>query len=569
MWTALLVLSLILLAACGGGGGSSSSSSDDDGPELSFSLEDAPTDTFSTVRLRVDELRLEDGDGLLSANLLGSPREFDLLGLAAKSALLALIPSFPDGSYPRVHLTVGHAEVLDLGGLPVPVTIVQGAGSATVPGAGIVLDGGYLNCALDVDLDASFREDPGAPGSFLFELRFNASDGIPPAFDGFRGRVTAIDRARSRFTARLIDDGSATSFGELQVLVEDGDFLVHDDGRTFATADAFLDELDVGEIVQVNGRLLPSGLFDASRVIEEDDDGLSGSSRIEFEGEVLSLDPVGQTFQLLIKEVEKGEAIAGPVLAGLPNPNLIEVAYDAATLIVADDSGSSGAGLVDLTLVPGLEVDVRFASFALPSPFLATSIEVGDGSSGGDDGIEYEGTIVDVADLPSSFRFALQSSEPAVLTGLVTAPVLVPLSSAPTIELDAGPEPILAPDDLLLNLRAKVYGELSGPPANATLTPTRIKVKPGRLEGTLTAVDLGGRTLTVTVDEVDRSFGGPVTPTGSVVFEVPASAEIETDAGGTALVDLAGLLGGAAVSIRLEGIALVGGGFRAWEVEER
>jgi len=568
-----LGISCLFLFACGGGGGGAGTTIASGAPAaVGFTVQDAGVDTFSKVDIRLTSIKLFDANGVGTANLLDAPRRFDFLGLSIKQALLALVPSVPAGSYTEVEMMVDAVDVLDLSGAPVVSTLQSAQARASLTALGgppLVFDAANFSaCSLDIDLDNSFTEDGANPGQFLFDLRFTASTDVAPALDEFRATVTSIDRPRSRFTARLLDD-SATggSFGSLEVVVADGDFLVHDDGRTFATADAFLDELDAGTNVQISGSLQPNGVFDANRVVEEDD-GPSGRNRIEIEGEVRSIDTGAKTFTLLVKEVEKGAATAGPVLAGLADPNLITISYDANTLIVGEDANSSGPGLVDTTLIPGMEVDVRFATFAAPEPFPASSIEVGDGRSGADDGIEYEGVCSDDSGLPLDFQLTLDNSEPAVLTGLVTAPVTVSLASAPTIFLDAGPEPPLAADDILVNQVMKVYGMLSGPAGGATLVPNKIKVKPGELEGTLTAVDLGASTVTVTIDRVKRPFGGAANPSGSVVIAVATTAHVETDNGGTALVDLAGLLGGSPVMIKLEGIADGSGSLTAWDIEE-
>lgn len=572
MKKAILLVPLLasVSLACGGGGGAGSNPITSAPGSIGFTVQDAGVDTFSVVDITIDELRLRNLAGTQTSNLLPAPRTFDFLGLNTKQALLALVSTVPQGNYDQLEMVVSGVSVLDLAGLPVGVSLVGTSDEVDLTlqtGSPLAFDGSFSPCAIDIDLDRSFSPDPGNPGDFLFDLSFAASPSASTLLDEFRATVASIDIAGSRFFARIIDDGVAGNFGLLEVRVADGDYLVHDDGRTFNTAAAFLDELDPGEIVQISGTQGANGIFHASRVIEEDD-GPSGSNRIEFEGEVRSINTGAQTFELLIKEIEKGASIANPVLAVLPNPNLITVSFTSSTPIFADDSSSSGTGLVNTTLAPGLEVDVRFATFAGSGPFAASSIEVGDGGSGSDDGIEYEGDINDISGLPASFGLTLDNSDSAVLSGLVSAPVSVSLSGGPSIFLDAGPEPSLSSSDLLLNHRVKVYGLLNGPPNAAGIAANRIKVKPGELEGSLTAVDLGASTITVTISRVDRHFGGASNPSGSVIMAVAPTAELETDADGTALADFAALLSGGAVDIKLEGIADGLGGWVVWEMEQ-
>lgn len=563
----------LLLPSCGGGGGSASSSGSGAAPAaVGFTVEDAPTDGFSNVTIELTDLRLLTQGGDRTANLLAAPRSFDFLGLSLKQALLALAPSVPAGTYHSVELTVGTVEISDTSAAPVTVTVTQATSQTSLTAGGgspLVFADSFSPCAIDIDLDGSLQEDPSQAGTFLFALKFSATTSIAPALDEIRGEVTQINAARSRFTMRVIGDGSSTGgFGSLDVVVNDGDFLAHDDGRIFPTAAGFLDELDLGELVQVSGSLQSNGVFLASRVVEEDDDGLSGSNRIEIEGIVQSMDTVNRTFSLQVMEIEKGASQAAPVLAAQANPNLLSVSYNSSTFIFADDSNSSGTGIVPQSVQVGMEVDVRFASLSGSAPYLASSIEIGDGRSGSDDGVEYEGDCSDISGLPQEFALTLDQSESAWISGLVTAPVRVPLASSPRIFLDAGPEPTLQANELQLNLRMKVYGDLSGSPANATLVPTTVKVKPGELEGVLTAVDLQDNTMTITVTKIKRAFGGAPTPSGSVVFQVAPGAELETDQDGRSLVDFAALLGSGTVEVRLEGIRHPVDGLTAWEVEE-
>lgn len=574
-----LVLGPLFLLSCGssGGGSDDGSSTPLSAPNsVGFTVEDAPVDDLSTANITLSSLKLLAPGGAQTGNLLAAPRAFEFLGLTSKQALLALSPSVPAGTYDRVQLIASDASARDLSGVPVAValrTTTQIASLTDFGGASLVFDGsGFVPVRLDIDLSQSFSDDPLSPGDLFFDLSFTAATDLAPAFDEFRALVVSVNRGSSSFLARIIDDASpGQDFGLLDVLVEDGDFLVHDDGRTFATAQGFLDEVDPGDVVQVSGAMTPAGSFDASRVITEDDDGLSGSSRIEIEGEILALDTGAGTFELSIREIEKGSSTVNPVLAGLGNPSSITVSFNSSTPLFADDSASSGDGLVGTTLVPGMEVDVRFATFAAPSPFPASSIEIGDGRSGSeDDGIEYEGTIASIAGIPVSFTMVFDNSEPAVIRGLVTAPVTVLLAAGPRIFLDSGPDPTLLPSEIVGGLRCEVHGDLSGPPSAPQLMATRIKMKPGELEGTLVAVDLGASTVTIQVDEVDRAFGGGSNPSGTEVFKVDATAFLRGDAGAISLVDLAAMLNGLGagqtIQVELEGIADGSGGFLTWDL---
>ncbi|MHC4823211.1 MAG: DUF4382 domain-containing protein [Planctomycetota bacterium] len=568
-----LIPALLLFASCGGGGETSTPLSAPN--SVGFTVEDAPVDNLSTADITLSSLKLIATGGASTGNLLASPRSFEFLGLTSKQALLTLSPSVPAGTYDRVELTASAASARDLSGVPVAVTLrtnLQISSLTDFGGAAMTFDGsGFVPVRLDIDLNQSFSDDPISPGDLFFDLSFTAATDLAPAFDEFRARVVDVNLGNSSFLARIIDDASpGQDFGLLDVLVSDGDFLVHDDGRTFATARGFLDEVDPGDVVQVSGAMTASGSFDASRVITEDDeDGLSGSNRIEIEGEVLSLDTGAGTFELSIREIEKGATTVAPVLASLGNPSSITIAFDQTTRLFADDSASSGDDLVATTLIPGMEVDVRFATFAAPEPFPATSIEIGDGRSEGE-GVEYEGIVASTAGLPLSFTMQFDNSEPAVLSGLVAAPVTVTLAGGPRIFLDSGPDPSLLPSEIVSGLRCEVHGDLSGPPSSPQLMATRVKLKPGELEGTLVSVDLGASAVTVQVTEIDRNFGGGSNPAGTEVIDVDPSAFLRGDDGAISLVDLAAMLNGLgagqSIEVEIEGIGDGSGGFLTWDI---
>ena len=561
---------MALLPSCGGGGGSTSASSSG---TIGFTVQDAPSDSFSVARIRLTSLKLITADAAVSTNLLEAPREFDFLGLSARQALLAMVSGLPLETYAEMELTADLVTALDLDGDTVPVTLRTGS-ARVVFGNGaadpLALEGDFAPCAIDIDLDRSFTEDPLTPGSYFFDLTFRATPSPAPLLEEFRATVASVDAAGNRFTAQLIDDSAPTlDFGLVSVVVADGDVLANDDGDFFSTAAAFLAELEAGDAVQVSGVMQNDGDFDADRVIEEDDD-TSGNSRVEIEGEVRSVVAGQSTFEVLVKEVEKGSSIADPVLSALPDPNLIVVSWDAATLILAEDSEDSGTGLVDSSVFVGMEVDLRFADFSGSGPFYATSIEIGDGHRDTDDGVEFEGFVSAVDNLPTSFTFTftIDEADPIRSTGTVTADVQVPLAAAESLILDAGPEPTLTSDDLVPGLRMEIHGDISGTPSDATLTPSTIEVKPGVLKGELVAVDLFLRTITIEVDEVERAFGDIEDPSGQVELAVHAQCSIETEAGGHALVDLNGAMNLGPVEVEVKGIADDSGEITLWEIEE-
>jgi len=551
-------LALISTTSCGGGGGEDDSSSG----SLGLLLTDAPTDGLSLFSADLTVIQLRRDDGAFTANLLAAPRNYDLLGLAGTRSLLGLV-SPPPGVYTGVRVSVDPATVLayDQAGAAVPVTVTRSTDEASflaLDTSHLTVGGSFQNLLIDVDLLKSLR-DGSAPGSLVFELEVEAEHEFEDSsFDEFRGRVISEDPTAGRFAAELLDDTGSVSFGLVTVAVDDGDLLYGDDRQLLGSVAEFFAALQPGAEVEVHGSFSGAGLILATRV--EIEDGLSFPVKIK--GDVLAVNSGAQTFTFLWKEVRRGSSLVAPVLAQAGNPRVLEIAWDSGTIFSIEDGGAStSAGLV-----PGAEAYVHFLDFAAPMPFLAAGVEF-DG-----DGAEYEGTITDVSGLDGSFVMQLDSDEPAWISGSVTGPLTVALGGAGRIWLDTESEPALLAGDLLVGLKIEVHGLLAGAPNAATLSATKVKVKPGALEGVLTAVQSGAGTISLSIEELDDPFGG-APPAGSIVARVPNGAHLEGDDGLLTLAGLASLLAGLQagefVELRLDGIDDGSGTILAWEVEAR
>lgn len=553
---AALAAAALLAASCGGGGSDDSATTGG----LGILVTDAPTDGLSLVELDLTTIQLRRPDGTFTANLLPARRTYDVLGLAGTTSLLAMVTP-PTGTYDgiRVQIDPASVRIFASGGAAVDVRVLRSIDVATFAERGeadLTVGAGFKDLLVDVDLLKSLAEDLANPGGKTFELEVEAEHVFEDsAMDEFRGRVTSEDVANSSFAVNLLDE-SGVSFGSAIVLIEVGDDLVDDDGVPFASVAAFFATLQVGSEVEVHGLLDATGRIAATRV--EIEDGFS--LPIKLKGDVLSVNAGAQEFEFLFKEVRRGSQSVYPVLAQLGNPRVLTIAWDAGTSFAIEDGGAASAA----SLVPGAEVYVGFTTFSAPMPFLTGAIEFDD------EGAAFEGTITGVAGLPGSFTLTLDSDEPAWLSGVVTAPVSVTLASADRVYLDTETEPTLAASALLTGLKVEVHGALSGPPNAATIAASRLKVKPGRLDGTITDVQLGARTITVLVEDVDDPFGGPAL-VGSLTVQVPVEAWIEGADGEMTLAALdsmlAGLGGGAVLTVRLEGIGDGLGSVIAWELE--
>jgi hypothetical protein len=553
----LLTSFALAAAACGGGGDDSNGSGD----SLGMLLTDAPVDGLSLFTVDILSVQLLRADGTATGNLLPATRNYDVLGLAGLRALLGLADP-PAGTYTGVRLAVDPATVAaaDATGTPVDVRVTRATDDATfmiLDATNLVIGSAFQDLLLDIDLDKSLSDDLTNPGGLVFELELESEHEIEDeGFDEFRGRVVSESADSGNFVADLLDDSGSTTFGRVTVAVSAGDVLIGEDEQLFGSVAAFFAALAPGMEVEVHGSFAFDGTVNAT--IVEIEDGLNFPVKIK--GELLAVDAGAQEFTFLWKEVRRGSSLVFPVLAQIGNPRVLDVAWDASTVFTVEDGGGS---TTSAALVPGTEVYVHFLDFAAPMPFLAAGVELDD------DGAEFEGTITDISGLPGSFVMQPDTDEPSWTSGFISAPVTVNLAAVSRIWLDTETEPTLDASDLLTGLKVEVHGALSGSPASATITASQLKVKPGELEGTISAVNPGAGTLVVNVQEVDDPFGSP-DPSGTITAAVPADSWIEGDDGPLTLNALASLFAtlgaGEILTVELEGIGDGLGSVIAWEI---
>jgi hypothetical protein len=553
-------LAILSIPSCGGGGSDDTSGNSG---SLGLLITDAPTDGLSVVTVDVTSVQLRRADGSFTGNLLAAPRNFDLLGLAGTRSLLSFVSPAP-GVYTGVRVSVDPATVLayDQAGAAVAVTVTRSTDDANflaLDTSNLTVGGSFQDLLIDINLQKSLRDDAGNPGSLIFELEVEAEHEFEDSsMDEFRGRVVSEDATANRFVANLLDDTGTTSFGQITVVIDENDVLLSDDKQVLGSVAAFFGALQTGAEVEVHGSLTSAGLIQATRV--EIEDGLSYPVKIK--GDVLAVDSGAQTFSFLWKEVRRGSSLVFPVLAQAGNPRVIEIAWDGNTSFSIEDGGSSSVA----GLVPGTEVYVHFLDFSVPMPFLAAGVEFDV------DGAEFEGTITDVSGLNGSFVMQLDSDEPAWTSGIITGPVTVALGGVSRIWLDTESEPSLQAGDLLVGLKIEVHGSFSGAPNAGTISASKLKVKPGALEGILTGVNGGAGTISLTISDLDDPFGG-APPAGAIVAIVPNGAHLAGEDGLLSLAGLASLLAGLqageSVELKLDGINDGFGTILAWEVEAR
>lgn len=514
------LLATSLLPACGGGGSSSSTSGSD--ASVGLLVGDAPTDALSSATMTITDFRLVRESGELSPNLLAAPRTLDVLGLgnADREALLDL-NVVGSGRYFGLRLTIDPAsvELRDRDGDLVPVTVglPQEVAFFNSTGAGdlFLAQDGFASVSADIVLDECLEDD--GMGGFDFDLALRAGfTTATPILDDFTGQVTEINRPARWFEVRLADARDQnSSLGTVRVEVDDSDLLLNFSGAAFGNSNAFLASLKIDDFVEIEGALTRDGTFDATRCEIED----RNKNQVRLEGRVLSADLVGQTFEVVLEEIEKGYAIAKPVLVSLGDPGVLSFSWDNRTSWLGSQS-AGGAGAPE-DLVPGKKVDVRIDAddFVAPMPFRARSVRV-------DLDERYEGTITSVTGLPGSFELTLDSDHPGVTAGRITGPVDVDLDGDTVIFLDTGVSPWLEPGELLVDLRVKAAGKLTGAGASATVRADRVEVEPGRLEGVVQSISETEPRMTIVVTEFKDPFGGPaLNTTLDVIF--PSDAVID------------------------------------------
>ena len=367
-WLTALSVPLWFLAACGGGGGGPSGSAD-------FLVTDAPSDELLSFSARVTELRLLTPAGAETGNYLKAPVTLEILGLQGVNLWLASAP-IPAGTYSAVVLRFDGSSLSakDLSGDDVAITSGSNTLVADLTAPVEVLEGGYVRFATDINIDDSLSGLVSS-GSLVFNPSGACFDDDSPEspIDEFKGVVQSFDAAaQTLVVAAYVDDDLIVPLGNVDVAVSGGTVLVGDDDLPFASAAAFFQFLVAGQtLLEVHGNLA-NGQVNATRIEVEDQVGGigGGNTLVRLEGVVSAINGPG-SFELLIQEIEKGAAVAGPVLAGLGNPAAVTISYTENTLFKLDDDTPTTSA----SLAVGKELDAKFAAFA-SEPFPAFEIEI-------------------------------------------------------------------------------------------------------------------------------------------------------------------------------------------------
>ncbi|MFN9787957.1 MAG: DUF4382 domain-containing protein [Planctomycetia bacterium] len=554
---------LALAAGCGGGSGGGGTGGATTSADIL--LTDAPVDELLSFNILVQEVRLYDGAGERSENLLNGSMRVNLLSAATQLAWLVSKP-VPAGTWHGIELRYDplgvDARLLD--GAPASVQVMDDRLAAAFAAPVVFAAAGYQRVVVDFDLAASLADGTGGFDYDLDPEGIATGDDDPATpiqIDSIVGRVKGVDQVNDLLSIEAwSDDDRAVLLGTLQVQLEPGDLLQDDEGAVLDLASFYAAIVPDATFIEVHGAMTAAGTIDATRV--ELDGGIGGGdSVVRIDAIVQSIDLGASTMEIVVAEVDKGYSLVAGAFGG-SIPASFTVAWDVQTYFGFADGGATTAASV----VAGAEVDLRFASFPVGGPWTAARVELEQ------EGAEYEGTVSNIDDLllGGSFQITLPPNSPLILGGAVVNPLTIQLEQDAYIWLDTGTEPSASPEAIQVGQRVRASGLLSGGPAGAVVDASEARIQPGRATASamIGTLDEGVYSVVAFMDEFDSPFGGSVLLDAELRFyeetiyegDVSSMAElqeaIESDA--------------AIIELRIEGIAAIGqNAIEVYEVDVR
>ena len=504
---------LTLVASCGGGGDGGSGATGATGAQaagLQLWVGQTPGAELLNFTTQVESLRLVRQDGSPTENLLPLPQSVEWISLGDSRRLFVATDVAPD-TYTAVQMTfapAGHSAT-DTAGAALSV-LGGGSWAAEFPSPELLGGAGLQTLALDLDLADAVTGDPSL-GSITLVPTGEASvlGDDKGAIDEVRGIVLSKDQPAQTFVIQAYaDDAGLVPIGAVKVSLAPGATLLLPNKSQAPNAASFVAQLKPNQsFVEVHGLLQPNGTIEAYRVELENGPpfGPGGKGQVRIRGSVVEL-VSAEEFRLQIQYVKDGATVAAPVLDALGNPATIRVRHDDSTFFLLGD-GNLAASAADLAV--GKDVKVRFAEF-VSEPFPASEVEFE-----GDEP-EFEGRISDISGLPERFEIRLFAGQPALLGGQVessSTDVTVELADTQAIYLQLPGDPGLQAGDLLVDLRVRVRGTLSGSPQTPSIQASDVRVRPGRLDKALVGQvfpDLD--TFTTHGGDFKDSFGAPLVP---------------------------------------------------------
>ena len=512
--------------------------------------------------MKVQSLQLIDNaTGALSVDVLDEDLTIELIGAGLAPRWVSRT-RLPVGTYRGVRASIDASSTVarNLTGGLVAVTHTATTFDTNF-GAPITISAtNYQQVTLDIDLGTSLTGDAATP-PITFNptgiLSSQSGAGATIGIDEVEGTVRSVNGTTNFVIDAFADDDRLVPLGQVTISPAAGALLLDDSGIAYASTAAFFAALVPNSTaVEVHGDLI-GGTISASRIeVEGPDDNVVYS--VKLEGLVQNVDTTLNTFDLVVIEVEKGAAIANPLLTSLGNP--ITCDYDDATAVFLLDEN---VPTTEASLTNGQRIKAKFATF-IGEPFRAVLMEI-EGQP------EFEGVITSLAGLPTSLTMQLLPGNPALggSVATTTTDVTVDLTNS-TLYLDTEGDPALTTSQLGVGLRLEVRGAISGPNTGPTVAANRTKIHAGRARGFVTSVSPGVSQFTFTIsDPIEDPFGGSVT-VGPATVTIDAACYFDDEAANAsefyALFN--GLQAGESLEVEVYGLSLAGPNLiQAFEIE--
>ncbi len=555
-WVLLLLITVMCgLTSCGG---SSSSPADSNTAQVNLLLGDAPVDTLSSFSVTVTSISLTLLDDTATANLLGASQRVNLLDLVTRSALLQ-VADLPTGTYKGVRIEIDAASVSarDLVGAAVAVQVQSSVAIAAFASTLTVAPGDSAKLGVEIDVDESLSDNPGGGLIFVPTLFSGPRSGTDDSLDEIHGRVVSSDEGANRIAVELVDRETGTALGNINVELDTNASLFRDNGTLFSNSAEFFSAATTGKRIEASGVLRDGGILLANLVkLEEESHGVA-----RIEGTITDIDLGTSQMTIRILEIERGVSLVQGVLAALGDPSEIVVGLGNAIVVIDEPTPRSGA-FSDLRV--GQKTKLKFSAFAA-APFPVRRIEINDERP------EFEGAVSDTAGLPGTLVIRLEPHDPTVLSGAVASTstdVTVQLSGDEPIFLKLPNENTVSTNALFVGVELRVRGTIGGSPSAPTIAADDLRIRPGRLDGTVTSVNENLNQVVIDVDSVGDPFvvGALNSP---VVCGFAGNVAVERDA--TNVAELFALFDalqpGETLEVRLFGISDGSGGIIAHRIK--
>ncbi|QDV08121.1 hypothetical protein Poly30_36570 [Planctomycetes bacterium Poly30] len=503
-----------------------------EGPPLSvtYLIEGGAEDRLSSLGVTIQDLRLMTVEDLAAGadgiSALPVPVGVELIGLEGRAKLLTT-RYYGGGTYThvRVDFAPGPPDARRHDGVRVdwaedlPESVLLELDAPFVAQHGDSLAHGLV---LSFD-PAESIDGPVAPGSFPFSgdgsdgrlvfrpvirVRTLGAGERVPADDLWGGLLSVSEDERVITVGAEVERTIADRPVVTAVLLQESTLLLQPDGlaapgldglsfdASLATA-RFLVRGDfisggpgyqaqmVASSVQLDS-LMPASASDAAVVLEARIAGRTVDGR-------LTVRPI---------EVERGAALAAPILEGLEDPAAAEVNVALSSMVLTS-RGELG-DRDDLRI--GMRVKLHFASFAL-EPFEATRVLV--------QGPPTHRGVLLASQPGQSIAMLRLDADAAALQGGLVATEETPVAVVPSslfVRLDVEGDPFLFASQLPSGLRAVVRGGISGSPLLPGIESGEVVLRPGRFHGSVTSVQSvdgeSGGEFHASVDSIDAPFGG-------------------------------------------------------------